>query len=302
MKADHHSHNLKLAHSWIMVLATPRKIMPSTTVHEHYNYHHGTIPHPHPNHSNSPSQLLEPVSPFQEFTGYRLHNCNNKQQQNRRCIAGDQLASLKAKSLLLFHHGANDVHVAKAADRSRPVTSKHEHHHKHQNQVRHRHKPEHAGGIPLEIVTITDNLHGVPGMIRIPQRDHPQDDDDGVCSEVTFEDFREQQQQREQQQEQLQQQLCQLDRFALNGNSGLFPPLSKHHTQHDATWGITTMRLEGEDDDDDGVGIDDDDDDDDTADDDDGTFSDIDWPSDEDKSGSGVIYALEQRTLCFDRI
>jgi hypothetical protein len=135
----------------------------------------------------------------------------------------------------------------------------------------------HAGGIPLEIVTIMDQLPTVPGMIHVSQRDLLQDDDvdnadnDDVNSEVSFEDTLQQQYQ-----------LRQLDPFGLNdSNATLFPPLSKHHTQHDATWGITTMRFEGEDNDDDddddinGDGIDLDDDD---------TMSDIDWPSDEDKS------------------
>jgi hypothetical protein len=272
MKVDQHSHNLKLAHSWIMVLAsTPRHTKPTATVHQnqhHYHHKHHGEPHlpPPPHHPNSPNQLFEPISPFQEFTGYRLHynnssnnnnNNNNdnkyhKQQQPRRCIAGDQLAALKAKNL--FQHAAlQDKVVA-----PRPDAPQHKH--------------KHAGGIPLEIVTIKEQLHGVPAMIHVAQRDHPQDDDgsndDDVNSEVSFEDVLEQQYQ-----------LQQLDPFGLHDNGALFPPLSKHHTQHDATWGITTMRFEGEDNDDDddynGVGIDLDDDD---------TMSDIDWPSDEDKS------------------
>lgn len=148
-------------------------------------------------------------------------------------------------------------------ERNRPVAP----------QVRHTHAE--GIGIPLEIVTIKDELHDVPGMIHLSQRDLLQEDDvdvdnDDVNSEVTCEDTLEQQYQ-----------LNQLDPFGLNdSNASLFPPLSKHHTQHDATWGITTMRFEGEDNDNDDVddnefGIDLDDDD---------TMSDIDWPSDEDKS------------------
>jgi hypothetical protein len=267
MKADQHSHNLKLAHSWIMVLSTPaRQTRP--TVHQNL-------------HPNSPNQLFEPISPFQEFTGYRLHhkssnsniNSNNEnkyhqQQQPRRCIAGDQLAALKAKNL--FQHAAlQDKAVAPL-----PVERK--------RSDAPQHRPTHAGGIPLEIVTITDQLPCVPGMIRVSQRDLLQDsdgdgdvdNDDDVNSEVSFEDTALEQQY----------QLRQLDPFGLNdSNAALFPPLSKHHTQHDATWGITTMRFEGEDNDDD-----DEDDDDTNGDgidlDDDDTISDIDWPSDEDKS------------------
>jgi hypothetical protein len=253
-----------------MVLATPaRQTKPTATVHQNQ-------------HPNSPNQLFEPISPFQEFTGYRLHlkssnKCNSisnsdskyhKQQQPRRCIAGDQLAALKAKNL--FQHAAlQDKAVAAPlpVERSRSDAP----------PLRH----THAGGIPLEIVTIMDQLPTVPCMIHVSQRDLLQDDDvdnadnDDVTSEVSFEDTALGQQY----------QLRHMDPFGLNdSNAALFPPLSKHHTQHDATWGITTMRFEGEDNDDD------DDDDDDVINgdgidlDDDDTMSDIDWPSDEDKS------------------
>jgi hypothetical protein len=288
MKADQHSHNLQLAHSWIMVLATPRNTKPTATVHQnqhHYHSHHGPPPHPphSPHHPNRSNQLLEPVSPFQEFTGYRLHNSHHnssnndnkyhKQQQPRRCISSDQLAALKAKHL--FQHAALQdkvvappPHPIGQAERNCRLLDASYHQHKH------------AGGIPYEIVTVSDLVHHhVPSMIHVSQSDHPQDDDDDARndddanSEVTFEqDILEQQYQ-----------LRQLDPFGLNlnDNAALFPPLSKHHTQHDATWGITTLHLEGDDDDDDG----DDDDNHNGIDlDDDDTMSDIDWPSDEDKS------------------
>jgi hypothetical protein len=258
MKVDQHSHNLKLAHSWIMVLATPaRQARPTATVHQHH----------HPN--TSPNQLFEPISPFQEFTGHRLHynNSNNnnnnkyhKQQQPRRCIAGDQLAALKAKNLFQQAALQDNVVAPLSVERNHPDPDAPQHRH------------THAGGIPLEIVTVTDQLPSVPGMIHVSQKDILHDDDDNDFSEVSFEDTPDQQYR-----------LGQLDPFGLNdSNAALFPPLSKHHTQHDTTWGITTMRFEGEDNDDDDdydndddVGIDLDDDD---------TMSDIDCPSDEDNS------------------
>lgn len=176
--------------------------------------------------------MLQPVSPFSEFTGCHYYNntsnSSSKKQQNPRRSPDTLLATLKAKHLLESFGGPSPKAVQVAV--VKPKT-----------------------GIPAEIVTMRET-HVIPGTIF----GNPDNDDCDVHSEISIQDA-------------LEQQMFLTDdcRVALqqhnnsNSNISSFPPLSKHHTQHDATWGITTTRLQ----------------------DDYGNDNDVvDWPSDEEKS------------------
>lgn len=76
---DPSTHNLLLAHQWIMVLGKKR----------------------HPSRHQRSNQLCEPVSPFEEFTGYRFYSGTapppSPRRRQKNC---DLLAKLKANHLL----------------------------------------------------------------------------------------------------------------------------------------------------------------------------------------------------------
>ena len=217
---------------------------------------------------NSPSsQLLETVSPFQEFTGYHLYQRPTRQssnsggggqsKKNRRSMASDQLASLKAKHLLFYQEQLQQLASTAVQQHPNKATA----------------AAVAATDIPSEIVTVNETsgtTNHVPGTIVVPETDP--DEYSVVSLDHAWEEEEAMYRQYHQHQFQL---------SAPPVTAALaFPPLSKHHTaRHDTTWGITTTRL------------DDDDDGDDTPD-DTTTVSEIDWPSDEDERVAPTTGAL----------
>ena len=180
-------------------------------------------------------QRQQRVSPFQEFTGYKLWEQQQQQRSrnNNRAVSSNNNWSEGLRELDLVVVDARDP----KQQRPRAFVPTQQ-----QQQQKHHKESDHSSGnrdttVPNEIVTVVD---AIPHEIRIP------DGDDLLAGEAVLDSFDHSDLSSDEAPPPPPLASHRWESFRSDqAHKFLFPPLSKHHNvQHDATWGITTATLD----------------------------------------------------------